>query len=154
MSGSSTAAPCWRPGFAVGALVPAYGSNQSLGWGTPASTALKVAVTGDGNSSQATIFRYSASSLMVGSVKAAARRVFFGLAATDALTAGGLSLLDNAIAQAAGLTAVPPPLDLPPPPPHRRHLRRTPRFGPNLAAGRRRHRWRMWGWTRRVPPTP
>jgi hypothetical protein len=136
-------------GFATGAAVPVYGSTRSLGWGTPASTALKVAVTADGDTSRATIFRYATSSLMVGNVAARGRRIFVGLGAAEALTDGGLALFDNAVAVAAMLTAVPPLLSPPPPPPPPP----TTRSGPLPAAGRTRNPLRS-AWTRRVPPTP
>ena len=109
--GSSTLAG----GFATGALVPVYASARSIGWATPAATALKVALVASGTAGQVTIFRHLRGSAMVGGYLAPGRRVGYYLPAGDALTESGWQLLDNAVAHAAGLAALwpatPPPSD-------------------------------------------
>ena len=100
--GSSTLAG----GFATGALVPVYASARSIGWATPAATALKVALVASGTAGQVTIFRHLRGSAMVGGYLAPGRRVGYYLPAGDALSESGWQLLDNAVAHAAGLAAL------------------------------------------------
>jgi len=83
-------------GFAANALVPVYGSGQRVGWGTPAATALKVALAADGVGGHAAIFRYASGATLADGSIAPARRAGYYVAAANALTAAGWKLFDHA----------------------------------------------------------
>ena len=97
-------------GFASGSLVSVYNDVETIGWATPVSTALKVAVVAAGTTTRVTIFRHLKGATMVGGYVAPGRRIGYYVQAAQALTGSGWLLFDNAVAQAANLTAVPPPL--------------------------------------------
>jgi hypothetical protein len=97
-------------GLAGNSLATVYRSGGSVGWATPAATALKAAVVANGNAARVTIFRHLKGAAMVGGYIAPGRRVGYYLQAADLLTADGWRLFDNAVAQAANLTAVPLPM--------------------------------------------
>jgi lysophospholipase L1-like esterase len=100
-------------GFASGSLATIYRSGQAVGWAIPAATALKVAVVAAGTSTQVTIFRHLKGATMVGGYVAPGRRIGYYLQAANVLTNDGWRLFDAAVAQAANLTAVPPPIEPP-----------------------------------------
>ena len=75
-------------GFSTGALVTVLNSARTVGWGIPASGAVKVALTADGNTSHATTFGYESGTAMSG-ITAPARRVGYYLTAANALTTDG-----------------------------------------------------------------
>ncbi|MFL5334784.1 MAG: hypothetical protein ACJ8H8_16745 [Geminicoccaceae bacterium] len=89
-------------GVKLNTLAAVYGTSQGIGWGTPASSATKVAVTSDGNSSRATIFGYSGGAAMVGGFTAPARRVGYYVTAANALTDQGWQMFDYAVDYADG----------------------------------------------------
>jgi hypothetical protein len=89
-------------GFKNGALVTVHGSGRNVGWGTPAASARKVALTADGNTAHATIFAYEARAAMAGGFVAPARRVGYYVTAADALARDGWRLFDYALDHADG----------------------------------------------------
>jgi hypothetical protein len=103
-------------GFTANTLVPVYGSGATVGWGTPTAKALKIAVTADGNTARATVFRYLTGAAMTGGYVAPGRRVGAYLPTTTALSASGWKLIDSAVAHGANLPDVPAPIASPPPP--------------------------------------
>jgi hypothetical protein len=88
-------------GFSTGALVTVLNPARTVGWGIPASGAVKVALTADGNTSHATTFGYESGTAMSG-ITAPARRVGYYLTAADAFTTDGWKLFDYAMDWADG----------------------------------------------------
>jgi hypothetical protein len=87
-------------GFSLG-LVAVYGSGQTVGWGTPAASSSRVAVTADGNSSHVTIFGYKSGQAMV-NFTAPGRRVGYYLFNLSSITVEGGKLFDYAVDWADG----------------------------------------------------
>ena len=94
-------------GFAAGTAVTVHGSARGLGWGNPPSSARRIALTPDGASTRATIFRYLKGGAMAGGFLAPGRRIAHFVQAPEALNANGWRLFDGSVASGAGLTAVP-----------------------------------------------
>ena len=83
-------------GFKLGSQVAVYGSVQTVGWGTPATSASRVAITAGGNTSHVTIFGYSSGQAMV-NFTAPGRRVGYYLINPSSLTVNGWKLFDYAV---------------------------------------------------------
>jgi hypothetical protein len=88
-------------GFQGASLVTVHNAARTIAWGTPATSALRVALTADGNSNQVTIFGYESGGPMVGAT-APARRVGYYVADASALTTDGWQLFDYAMDWADG----------------------------------------------------
>ena len=104
----ASAAARWRPASRPERWCRSIRAARSIGWATPASTALKVAVVA---TVPAPSHRLPPSQGigMIGGYIAPGRRVGYYLPAANALTESGWRLLDNAVAHAAGLAARWPP---------------------------------------------